>query len=628
MHREHQKLSAENVAKLKGQALFKHVSEEDLSSALTRVEDLHLLKDELAFRKGERYHKGIYFALNGRVALTRPNTSLKIVCENEAVGLSTFLGKTMYTMNAVAETDCDLLFVHELCIYRLMELSDEFRQQLIKCIQTRLNDLENASSTSMMDSTFKSVGNCMSSPVISIQTGKSVTEASRLMSEHNISSLLVVNRKQIVKGLLTSKNLVVKFMTDIEENALHPEVERYMDTKPLVFPPEFPIVEALNEMQAAGATHALVNKNGKPAGVISSHDIAKILFENASVYCAHIDSIKTLDELKQIFSGMYRVAKSLATSSRMSREELTALSSIHHAIQKKVFKITSDEFAGKEGLILSDHRYCFLILGSGARREMDLRPQINYAVILDDETNGETFKKFQEFLAKFTSNLIAVGYYSSICDRRATGSDFVMRYSDWLKEVDQWASKTSTEIKSCFSCVTDMAAFDGDITLAWGVRNYMLKKIADKPSVMAHLITLSPPVKVPVSQFGSFIVEKDGPNKDMFNLQTQALHYLVNTTRLLSVYAGINDMSTVERIEHLARKRIIPEDMATQTIIAFDTIVETLINEQVNQSINGQPVTNYINPTSLSLFYQEKLKRALHFLTIYTSFGTNLLKEL
>ena len=174
----------------------------------------------------------------------------------------------------------------------------------------------------------------------------------------------------------------------------------------------------------------------------------------------------------------------------------------------------------------------------------------------------------------------------------------------------------------------DMAAFEGNVTLSWSVRNYMLKKVIDKPSIMAHLITLSPPIKVPVSQFGSFILEKDGPNAGMFNLQSQGLHYLVNTTRLLSVYAGISDMGTVDRIKHLARKGIIPKDMAIQTISAFDTIVETLINEQINQAFNGSVVTNYINPASLSLFYQEKLKRALHFLTIYTSYGTNLLKNL
>ena len=99
-------------------------------------------------------------------------------------------------------------------------------------------------------------------------------------------------------------------------------------------------------------------------------------------------------------------------------------------------------------------------------------------------------------------------------------------------------------------------------------------------------------------------------------------------TRLLSIYAGITDMGTIERIEHLERKKLISEELATQAIIAFDTITETLINEQVNQAANNQEVTSYISPASLSLFYQEKLKRALQFATIYTSYGVKFLNEI
>ena len=40
-----------------------------------------------------------------------------------------------------------------------------------------------------------------------------------------------------------------------------------MDLEPVTFPPEFPIVEALNELQIAGKTHGVVMQNSKPAGI-------------------------------------------------------------------------------------------------------------------------------------------------------------------------------------------------------------------------------------------------------------------------------------------------------------------------------------------------------------------------
>lgn len=616
------------LTRLGKQSLFKNVPDEDLKAAITRVEEIHVLKDELVFRKGERYHKGIYFALQGQIELSRPGTSLHVVCEDSPVGLSSFLGKTMYTVDAVALTDCDLLFVHELCVYKLMELSETFRSRLIRVIQTRLSNLGNGVNTFLLWSSFRTVGSCMSSPVITLQTGKSVADAAGLMKEHKIGSLLVVNRKQIVKGLVTSKHLVLRFLAELEENISSPEIEKYMDTEPVVFPPEYPIVEALNELQTVGASHAVVMRGGKPAGIISVDDISLALQENASLYCAYIENLSTIEELCDAFSNVYKVAKSLAVSSRVSRELLTAISSIHRAIQRKVFQIVSDKFKEDYNFALSEHTYCYLILGAGARKEMDLLPQINNAIVLDDSCDAKTVKMFDKFSENFNAALSQVGYLSHACDKRVTGGHFSRKIQNWLEEIDAWSNKDVSEHNHCFSCVTDMAAFDGDITLAWTIRNYMIKKISDKPSILVRLAEMNKEMKVPVSQFGGFIVEKDGPYEGMINLKLQALHYLTNMTRLLSVYAGISDMGTVERIEHLARKKVIPEDMAFQAITAFDTIVETIVNEQINQAQNNQPINNYLNPMSISLFYQEKLKRALHFLTIYTSYGLNLIKSL
>ncbi len=524
MIEESMTLSNTIIEKLKTQHLFENLSSEDIKSAITRFAEIHILTGELVFRKGERYHKGIYFLLNGEISLSNPNSSINISCSNCPVGLSTFLGKTMYTMNAVAQADCDLLFVHELCIYRLMELSDDFRTKLIKDIQVRLTHLENSSNTFLMQSIYQTVSGVMSSPVITIQTGKSVVKAANLMKEHKISSLLVVNRKQIVKGLVTSTDLTRKFLVDLENNINNQDVENYMDLEPVTFPPEFPIVEALNELQIAGKTHGVVMQNSKPAGIVSIHNISTMLFENSHLYCTHIDNMTKFEELKIVFTQIYRAAKTLATSSRVSREELTALSSIHRAIHKKAFQLTSDAFKTEKNFKLTDYSYCYLLLGAGARREMDLRPQINNAFILADDVPEEAEKIFIEFAAKYHENLVNIGYYPHNSNDDVMTINMVLKYSKWIEEIDGWASKSNkSDKKYAFAMLIDIAALEGDIKLAWSIRNYILRKAADRPAILSALVKQYPAIKIPVSQFGSFIVEKDGEYEGMFNLKTQAL---------------------------------------------------------------------------------------------------------
>ena len=60
MIEESMTLSDTIIEKLKKQHLFENLASEDIKAAITRFEEIHILTGELAFRKGERYHKGIY----------------------------------------------------------------------------------------------------------------------------------------------------------------------------------------------------------------------------------------------------------------------------------------------------------------------------------------------------------------------------------------------------------------------------------------------------------------------------------------------------------------------------------------------------------------------------------------
>ncbi len=623
-------LSNSIVAKLKSQALFANIPEEDIKSSITNFEELHILKGEPVFRKGERYHKGIYFVINGTVSLENYDTHKQIYCENEPVGLSTFLGKTRYTSDAIATVDSDLVFVHEICIYNIMASFEHFRYKLTDDINARLASLSN-SLAARKRTAFSTVASHMSSPVMTIQTNKTVIDAARLMADAHVESLLIVNRKQIIKGLITSSNIMNKFVCNVQENIDALEVERYGDTEPLFFPPELPINEAATELQIAGKSHAIVIQHGKPIGILSSNNIALKLYRNYNLFTTHIEGLKTIDELKVAYGNILNIASTLSTSARISRETLTTLSHIYYAIEKATFNITIDEVNKKHGFDITTQHHAYLVLGSAARREMNLQPYINHAIILHDNTDDKTYNQFVEFAKCFNKNLEMVGFRFDQLDDTDTSPDIglIKRMSEWLEFIDNWSTKDGDYSgNSCFSCIMDIAIFDGDVASAWKLRNHLITKVINKPSTIRKILKLYPTIKIPISQFGSFITEKDGDYENMIDLHGNALSYLVNITRLLALHAGINDTSTISRIEHLARKGIVPEKMAANTIMAFDTILETLLSEQINQHENGQPITTYVTPSKMSLFYQEKLKRALQFLTIYTSHGMNHLMNL
>jgi CBS domain-containing protein len=96
-----------------------------------------------------------------------------------------------------------------------------------------------------------------------------VRDAIRIMREHHIGCLLVVEGERLV-GILTERDLLLKMETaDLSE-----PVTGLMTGDPETLEPDDPIVWALNRMSVGGYRHVpLVDRDGRPVGILSVKDI-------------------------------------------------------------------------------------------------------------------------------------------------------------------------------------------------------------------------------------------------------------------------------------------------------------------------------------------------------------------
>jgi len=593
-----------------GEDLLKNMS---LSSSYVNLTD-----GEILFNKGESYHKGIYFIISGEIRLIDDaGNILEILGKGGLAGLTTFLGKSSYVVSGVAGGQSSLLFIPEITIYRLISESESFSKYFYSVVNDRLHLFQNKDNSFSKSFTYKPVGNYMTFPVIAVEKDIPVIDASRIMSSSKVGSLIVTDN-DTVTGILTAKSLVHNFLPNADKYGFNATICDFVDKDIVKVPKEYPLVEVLAEMQARNKEYGVVVKNEKPIGIISNKDIIKILYNSINIYTSHIESSESLDDLRHSYLNLYKVADELIESSRMTADVLPIISSVHLAIQKQVHKITVDEFYKKSGINVCDIKHALIIMGSGARKEMMLDPDQDNGFIFDDNITQTEKTILMEFGKKFVENLDYVGYKKCPGNVMVTNPDMSKTLKEWKKSIAEIVNDPSSGggfLRS--SIVFDMDTFCGHDSLVWELKEFIFDIIAEKPVFLIQFLENDTNFKSPISLFGKFIVEKEGENKDKLNLKPYALSIVVDVTRAYTLAKKLSSLNTMERLKHLERKHILSDETVGKVSKAYEIVVDIVLRNQIKSAKKGEKVNKYINPGSLSIYNQNRLKNALNTITRY-----------
>jgi len=115
---------------------------EQLNHVLKNSSLVELNSGEKLFERGETYHKGIYIIIKGSILFARNGELVKEMKHGDLVGISTFLGKSSYMVDAVAKTDVQLIFIPEIFIYNLITDYDSFKIKFYDLVKERINLLQ------------------------------------------------------------------------------------------------------------------------------------------------------------------------------------------------------------------------------------------------------------------------------------------------------------------------------------------------------------------------------------------------------------------------------------------------------------------------------------------------------
>ena len=118
------------------------------------------------------------------------------------------------------------------------------------------------------------VRDAMTEEVLTMTPGRSLRDAARFMTEHNVGAVVVIDPEQPGPGIVTERDLVRSLGRGQDPDG--ETVAEHLTSRAAFADCEWDLEEAADAMAEGGFRHLVVVENGDVAGIISMRDIIHV----------------------------------------------------------------------------------------------------------------------------------------------------------------------------------------------------------------------------------------------------------------------------------------------------------------------------------------------------------------
>ncbi len=313
---------------------------------------------------------------------------------------------------------------------------------------------------------------------------------------------------------------------------------------------------------------------------------------------------------------------------------------IRDRIAIRVLQLVENEMAA-EGLGEPPVEYVWAGLGSEGRDEQTMVTDQDNMLLYDErddsfasdelkkrfsETTGLSSKNlldayFEIFARKASERLNDVGFEKCKGGVMPVNDRWRGSRTDWKKRVDERISKDSGLLEPLDVIIlTDARPVKGNRDLLNDFMTYFFSMLRANKSFMREFVQSAVLMPSALTFFGGFKVEKEGENKDKFNIKLLGWSPLILSVRMLSLSNGIFEQNTLKRIRLLRERNIIRKDMETALTEAYLTFVRYRIINQMNSRDEGGKNSNFLRPDMLGPDEQDRLRRSMKSVEAFQKF--------
>jgi CBS domain-containing protein len=529
-------------------------------------------------------------------------------------GFLSMVGKERQRTTVIAVEDTICYTLGRDRVMRLVEekpvFSEYFMSYLSRYIDRTYKEMQdkNLLATRTDRLLFTTRAGDIAKDVITVSEETTIREAAAVMDREKISSLIVMDGRNLPAGIITDKDLRARVVAK-GRNVAEP-VKNIMSISLIRVDAGESCFEALLKMIKYSVHHMMVIREGDLLGVISTHDL--MLLQGASPI-----SLMNDIENQQSVEGLSGVSEKTNNLIGLMLKEGTKASNVTRVITEINDKLV------KKVLALIENRlgpppvpYCWMVFGSEGRREQTFKTDQDNALIHADAESQDDAERARRYFDEFTrlanEGLVQVGFPECTAGYMASNAAWRQPLSVWKRYFSEWISSPTPEAVLKSLIFFDSRPLHGKFALFNGLMEHVAALLKGSPGFfrfMAELILRNTP---PVGFFKGFVVEKSGEHKDEFDLKVKGVTPLVDIVRLLALEGAVRETSTLGRVAALRGGHSIVGRDAIELKQAFEFIMYVRLQHQFGQIRYGTNADNFINPENLSNLEKKTLKESFH----------------
>ena len=591
---------------LKDHAPFSFIPNEELQKVVGSFKVKYYQKGQLLFEQGQ-LNSGFAFVLRkGNVLLLqRSETESTLVdqCEpGDVFGVRSILSGNSYVMSAEAAEDSLVYLIPKEQFDELLNTYQRFALFFASGYAAGQALARTNSSNSSLSLTIPEENKLsFSKEVLTCKPETTIQKAAKLMAAKNVGSVVVVDKKDGLLGIITDRDLRVKVIAQGLDFSL--SVDQIMSSPVISLPDTSTVTEVQMKMIDASVHHVILTKGTTTqlAGIVSDHDVLISQLNHPSAIIKalkHSDSPEEWKELRQKAEEMLR----LFIEQDVSMELLARLIfQINDVIIQKAIDLHVEE------LELEGVEFAWVSLGSEGREEQMLRTDQDNAVVYSDSNISDTEKtKLHELAERVNSTLEMCGFEKCPAEIMARNSKWCQSLDQWKSYFDEWV--INPDPKSVMHCTIffDFRLVSGSKRLVEDLQQYLFGLLKSNRNFIGHLAknaTQNPP---PLSFFKNLIVERSGEHEDRFDIKRRAMMPLVDAARVLALEHRLTAKNTIERYKQLIELEPNHQELMEEAHQAYGLLMKYRTREGLAKNNSGR----YVEISKLNKLEKQILKNA------------------
>ncbi|MFC4322861.1 DUF294 nucleotidyltransferase-like domain-containing protein [Litchfieldia salsa] len=602
---------------------FDLLSENQLNEVVTNARRVQFKKGEFLFREEESIEElDLYFLVSGlsKNILHQSNgkqVSLRYYYPGDIVGLMVMFTSGELNFSVQALEDCSVFKLSKAHFFEIMLVNPTFSKVIWESIGERMKTLYNeikSNTASDEDENIRllstRVKTFMDTPYF-ISPNEPMTQAARLMKEHQLSGLIVRDVGQKTLGTLS----YIDILRFISEGNLNDLVENWYNKRFFKVNDDTFTYEALAYFKYDYIQIIPVYNQNRIIGMVTPRSFLNLNNSNFLELSYRVLTTKKIEELKELGTNRDAMFQSfineLLDNESLAYDVTEVISNHNDTIHRQLIKLTELEMKD-EGYGNPPVNYCFITMGSQARSEQGFSTDQDNGLIIDNfdhlENSQFIHHYFQTFATKLNAYLNEVGFPE--CTGKIMAKELKWRKSlnQWKNEIASWKKELDAEEIQSFTMFYDFRPIFGDFSIAEEIRTFLTEKVKGSNLLQYMLVKDSLKWKIPVSPLG--LMNLNQKNKKI-DIKKIGLIQIINTVRIYAIKYGIEEVNTIKRLHRLKEiKAMHPRDVENAKT-ALHYLQHYRLKQNILQLSNGFPVSNEIKIQDLSKEDKWKLKEAI-----------------